>query len=258
MKPSAAAALAAVLAAAGCAAGPRAGTRTVVVEGWAPLGSLPRTEARRLAVADARRRAVEEVAGVEVASVATVDDAGIVRERVSTAGRGSLRTSRVLGESVSDGGLSVRVKAVVELPVPGAARRVGWIPGTGPNVRFAPEGTLGAEAKAAMRRAWTSFGGTCSADAGGEDVVIGVAARETVVDEPRLKPYSAVRARVTLAARTSGGMVIWSASRENAALGLDEEQARAKALDAAALAAARAAAEDLPSRLWLTARGESR
>jgi len=259
MKWAAAAAVAAALSATGCAAGPRAGTRTVVVEGWAPLSARTRPEARRQAVADAQRRAVEEVSGVEVASVASLDDAGYLRERVSTAGRGSLRGSRVLGESVRDGMLSVRVRAEVEVPKPGQVRRPGWIAGTGPRARFVAAGEGGAAAKAALRRAWTAYGGTGAGDDGAADLVLIAAVEDAVVEEPRLKPFVAVRVRLTAdAAHASGGAALWSASRESSALGLDARQARGRALEAAADAVARVAAEELPSRLWLTARRDGR
>lgn len=253
MRRFAAAAFAAVLTAAGCASGPRATTRTVVVEGWAPLSARSRPEARRQAVADAQRRAVEEVSGVDVAAVASVDDAGRMSERVSTSGRGSLRGSRVLGESVRDGMLAVRVRAEVEIAKTGQARRPGWIAGTGPRARFAG----GADARAALRRAWTAYGGTGAGDGGAADLVLTAAIEESLVDEPRVKPFVAFRVRLTAdAASLAGGAVLWSASRESGALGLDVRQARGLALEAAADAVARAAAEELPARLWLTARRE--
>jgi hypothetical protein len=257
---AAAAALAAALSAMGCASGPRAATRTVVVEGWAPLGAQPRPEARRRAVADAQRRAIEEAAGVEVAAVAAIDDAGVIRERVSTSGRGTLLGWRVLGESVRDGMLGVRVRAEVEIPKPGENRRPGWIPGTGPRARFvAAGGEVGAAAKAALRRAWMNYGGTGAGDDGAAELVLTAAVEESLVDEPRLKPFVAVRVRLTVdAAHAAGGAALWSASRESSALGLDARQACGRALEAAADAVAREAAEGLPARLWLTARRDAR
>ncbi|MFI5346586.1 MAG: hypothetical protein ACHQ51_09455 [Elusimicrobiota bacterium] len=256
MRPAAAAALAAVLTATGCAAGPRAGTRTVVVEGWAPLGARTRQEARRGAIADAQRRAMEEAAGVEVSAVSTVDDAGSVRERVSTTGRGTVRSSRVVAERVSEGMLVVRVNAVVELPKAGEVRRAGWIPGTGPRARVVSGSSAAA---AALRRDWTAYGGACAGDDSSPELILRAAVESAVVDEPRLRPYVVVRVRLTLEATPArGGSVLWSASRESSAMGVDAVQARARALDAAAEGAIRAAADDLPARLWLTARSDPR
>jgi hypothetical protein len=255
VKPAAAAALATVLAAAGCAAGPRAGTRTVVVEGWAPMGAAPRPETLRQAVADARRRAVEEAAGVEVSAVSSVDDAGLIKERVSTAGHGTVLSSRVLSEKVRDGMLTVKVSARVALPKAGEPRRAGWIPGTGPSARFV---AVRADVRAALRGAWTNYGGS-SADADGRaDVVMNAVVEESLLDEPRLKPFVAVRVRLSAEASDARGAVLWLASREASSLGLDPAQARTRALAAAADAVAQAAADDLPARLWLTARADAR
>lgn len=253
MKRLAAAALAAVLTA-GCATGTRrVPARSVVVEGWAPLGSLPRPEARRRALADAQRRAVEEAAGVEVASVATVDGASQVRERVSTRGLGRVRRFTVLGESVAEGMLRLRVRALVEMPEAGAPARLGWIPGTGPTAKVAGE----TGAREAFTAAWTSYGGGVAAGDGGADLRFRLTAAVRTVDEPRVRPLVSVRVRLTASASGAGGEV-WSASRESAALGGDPEQAASRAMARAAEAVARAAATDLPARLWLQARSDPR
>jgi hypothetical protein len=253
MKRFAAAALAAVLTA-GCAAGTRGvPARSVVVEGWAPLGSLPRPEARRRALADAQRRAVEEAAGVEVAAVATVDGASSVRERVSTRGLGTVRRFTVLGEEASEGMLKLRVRAVVELPRAGAPARIGWIPGTGPVAKISAREGAGE----AFTAAWTAYGGGVAAAGARGDLLLRVTASARTVDEPRVRPLVSVRVRLSASAAGTGGTV-WAATRESAALGVDAEQASARALARAADALARAAATDLPARLWLQARSDPR
>jgi hypothetical protein len=153
--------------------------------------------------------------------------------------------------------LGVRVRADVEFPKPGEnRRRPGWLPGMGPRARFiAAAGVGGAAANEALRRAWMNYGGMGASNEGAAELILTASAEASPVDEPRLKPFVAVRVRLTVdAAHAAGGAVLWSASRESSALGLDERQARGRALEAAADAAARAAAEDLPVRLWLTAR----
>lgn len=257
MKRAAAAALAVVLMA-GCAGGVRKDlARTVVVEGWAPIGSLPRPEARRRALADAQRRAVEQAAGVEVASVSVVDDASRVRERVSTAARGTVTSFKVLRETVVDGVLRLTVRAEVER-LPGSARgRIGWIHGSGPRAAVtvaAPDAAAAESAKDAFLAGWTSYGGsTAAADAEG-DFKLRLAASESVIVEPRLRPFVSVRVRLAATASDAAGGAVWAASRESAALGADSRAARERALKDAGAALAKAAAEDLPARLWLTAR----
>jgi hypothetical protein len=250
MNRAAMVALAAVLMT-GCAAGTRGvAARSVVVEGWAPLGTLPRPEARRRALADAQRRAVEEVAGVEIAAVSTVDGAARVRERLSSVALGSVRRFAVLGEDAADGILRLRVRAEVELRRKEAAHRIGWIPGTGPSADVAQS-----PAREAFVAAWTTYGGESAVAGTGGDVKIRLAQTQERVDEPRVRPFVSVRVRLTASViRGEGGGEVWAATRESAALGCDFRQARERAERQAAEAVARAAAEELPARLWLDTR----
>ncbi len=257
MRRAAAAALAAVLTT-GCATGTtKVPARSVIVEGWAPVGDAPRPLTLRRALADARRRAVEEAGGVEVASVSTVDDAARVRERVSTTARGRVTAFDVLSEETHEGMLKVLVRARVEAPVAGAARRIGWIPGTGPSaavVTVASDPAAADAVRSAFVAAWTSYGGEAAAEGSAGDLLLRVTAVRRVIDEPRVRPFVSVRVRLTATASSAGGATVWAGARECAALGLDEGQAAERAANDAAEALARAAAEGLPARVWLSAR----
>ena len=259
MKPLAAAALAAVLTAAGCAAGPHGGpTRSLVVEGWAPLQASGRPDALRRAVADAQRRAVEQAGGVEIAAISLIDDALMSRQRLSSTTRGTVRRFKVLEERTEDGMLKVQVRAEVELESKDSPRKPGWTPGTGPKAYLsvlAGDEKIEAEAQAAFLRAWTSYGGEAAQSPADADLSLRISVETRIVPEPRVKPFVSVRARVSMSATpAAGGGAQWAVAREASALGLDEIDARARAIEAAAAAAAEAAAQDLPSRLWLQAR----
>ncbi|OGS37613.1 MAG: hypothetical protein A2506_07280 [Elusimicrobia bacterium RIFOXYD12_FULL_66_9] len=261
MNRFAAVALLAAMTASGCATGPKGiPTRSLVVEGWAPLRNESRPEARRQAVADAQRKAVEEAAGVEIAAISLVDDAAMSRQRLSSTSRGSVRSFKVLSERAEDGMLKVRLRAVVEMPGKDDVRKPGWAPGTGPKayIEASIDETTSAQAEAqgAFIRAWTSYGGEVASSRGSADLILRSSVETHEVDEPRVRPYVSARARFSLSASQAGasGGTQWAVAREAASLGLDARDAGSRAVEAAAAAAAEAAAKELPSHLWLSAR----
>lgn len=258
MNRFAAAAAAAALAAAGCATATKGPpTRSLVVEGWAPLKPEGLPDARRQAVADAQRKAVEEAAGVEIAAVSLVDDAAMSRQRLSSTSRGTVRGYQVLSELAEDGMLKVKVRAEVEMAPKDGARKPGWTPGTGPKAYIeAPlddAAQLQAAAQGAFLRAWTGYGGEAASSRETADLILRSSVETRAVSEPRVRPYVSARARFALSASPAGGGgTQWAVAREAASLGVDERDASDRALEAAAAAAALAAAQDLPSRLWLS------
>lgn len=261
MNRSIAALLLAALMASGCATGPRgARTRSLVVEGWAPLQGQSRPDALRQAVADAQRKAVEEAGGVEIAAVSLVDDAAMSRQRLSSTVRGAVSRFKVLSEHEEDGMLKVKVRAEVELTDKEHARKPGWTPGTGPRAYIeAPldeNDPRAAAAQGAFIRAWTSYGGEVASSRKTADLILRASARTFPVEEPRVKPFFSARALYSLSASqaAASGGTQWAVEREAASLGLDSRDASDRALQAAAAAVALAAAEDLPSHLWLSAR----
>ncbi len=261
MKRFAAAAVLAALTASGCAAGPRGNrTRSLIVEGWAPLRLESRPEVLRRAVADAQRKAVEEAAGVEIAAISLVDDAAMSRQRLSSTTRGTVRRYQVLSERAEDGMLKVRIRAEVELPPLDGARKPGWAPGTGPKAYIEAPLLAGSEAveaaaQGAFIRAWTHYGGEVAVSRETADLILRSSAQTRAVDEPRVRPFVSARARFSLSASQAGaGGAQWSIAREAASLGLDAQDAQSRALEAAASSAAEVAANELPSHLWLSAR----
>ena len=255
MKRSAAAAVLAALLASGCATGPKGNpTRSLVVEGWAPLQSGGRPDARRQAVADAQRKAVEEAAGVEIAAISLVDDAAMTRQRLSSTSRGTVRRFKVLSERAEDGMLKVSVRAEVEMPLKDAVRKPGWAPGTGPKAYIEASldetAQMQAAAQGAFIRAWTGFGGEVADSRKTADLILRSSVETRAVSEPRVKPFVSARARFLLSASQAGaGGTQWAVAREAASLGLDAPDAGRRALEAA-----EAAAKELPSHLWLSAR----
>jgi hypothetical protein len=113
----------------------------------------------------------------------------------------------------------------------------------------------GESAHDAFVSAWTTYGGEAAGEDETGDLLLRMTAAQCVVDEPRVRPFVSVRVRLTVAAaHSAGGGTVWSAAREVAALGVDEREAGDRAMQEAARALARAAAEELPARMWSSAR----
>src|SRR5579859_6249804 len=109
MRISRAALLAAATALSACA--PRA--LVVTVDGWAAEEPGRAGQARRRAVADALRRAVERGSGVRLSARTRVRDGVAVSERVTADAAGCVLGYEVVSEGSRDGGRSARVRARV-------------------------------------------------------------------------------------------------------------------------------------------------
>ncbi|MDX6771229.1 MAG: flagellar assembly protein T N-terminal domain-containing protein, partial [Elusimicrobiota bacterium] len=167
---------AAVLAATGCAG---ARTREVVVEGVAAVGADGADAARERALADARRRAVEQAAGVEIGSFVVTNGGVAVLDRVSATARGALRGYRVVSEGRADGAVTVRIRARVEPDGAAPAPAGTWPPGTGPRLRLAAAlepSPVESAARGALRQDWLARGGTLAEDGAPADLVLFTAA----------------------------------------------------------------------------------
>lgn len=158
--------------------------------------------------------------------------------------------------------LKVKVRAIVEMPGKDEERKPGWAPGTGPKAYIeAPLDDVDktqASAQGAFIRAWTAYGGEVAASRKTADMILRTTVETHAVVEPRVKPYVSARARFSLSAEPAAGAggTQWAVAREAASLGLDADDANSRALEAAAAAVALAAAQELPSRLWLSSRTE--
>ncbi len=211
--------LAAALVAA-CAHAPSPRAAVVEAEGWAPLGADGAPGARRRALADAERAAVEKVSGVRVTGRTRVDGDLAVAQTVETRASGTVRRCEVLSESDEGGFHRVRVRAWVA-PGPLAGRRVA--------VRLSGPG---AKSAAAGARKSLLAGGFSVADGKGADLELD--GEVSVRALGTLDGFYSRRARVSLSLRRpSNGSVLAEESREISAVDAAPDAADARAAELA-------------------------
>lgn len=233
---------------AGCAGAPRRsgadGVRTVSTEGWAPADTADPEAARRRALADAQRRAVEEVSGVSVAAVSRVEDAVTLRQKMTAEVRGFIERYEVLSETVADGFCKVSIRAWVRL---------------GPSP--APTGPPPAEARvflamagrgaAGVRRQLLARGFEVVEAPSAEALSLRGEAFAVPVRDARLAGLHSSRARVSLRAVAPGdGTVVWETVQEASAVDLDPALAEAAAVEKAGELAGQKAAGEVAQLLW--------
>lgn len=272
----------------GCAGLPLKGgsgdEQTVTAEGWAPVDARDMEGTRRRALADAQRKAVEQVSGVAVAALLRVEDAMTRREKLTAQVRGFVSRYDILGESTDGGFCKVRIRARVRRgdpphpmsPPPSDARLYLAVQGRGVN-----DEDWGGSATAAIRRelvargfevAGASFSGPGTSNAlpaqvsalpSGEDgpesaasaalpelSLRGEASAVPVLDA-RLGAFHSSLARVSLrAVDARSGTVVWENIQEASALDLDPSGASLKAAEAAGTLLGRQAVNELPELLW--------
>jgi hypothetical protein len=194
--------LAAVAASAACAhAGPR--TKIVETDGYAPVDAHGLPDARDRAAADARRRAVEQVAGVAVESSSRVENSITTEQQTTSRSRGFVESSSAVEEDVRDGMVRVRVRARV---------REGTASWTTVAMRI-PDGPLAAGVARALREKKVDMaGGRGAAELTGTS-------RTAELPHSLIEGTTAVRANATLILK--GGSTPLSVS--GAASGLDPD-----------------------------------
>jgi hypothetical protein len=245
--------LAAVLLA-GCAGWPRTvgGETAVVAEGWAPADAKDPDGARRRALADAQKKAVERVSGVAVSALTRVRDSSALRQKITAEVRGYVSRYDVLDEREEEGFCKVRIRAFVR---PDGPPRPAGPPPTDARFTLAARGTglydedLGASASAAVRRELLAQ--SFEIDGSSDSWAIKVDAAVVPVMDARLGSFHSARAHVglrVLEPRTHS--VVWETSQEASALGSDPASAALAAAQAAGALAGRQAAGEVPEVLW--------
>jgi hypothetical protein len=240
----------------GCAGLPRkgeaAGEQAVTAEGWAPADARDPEGTRRRALADALRRAVEQVSGVSLAALTRVEDSVTLRQKISAEVRGRVSRYDILGEESQDGLLKVRIRAAVRLtdapaagPPPADARVSLMITGNG----LYDEDT-GGSAAAGIRRELLAQGFEVGGAAPQSLALRGESSAAPILD-PRLGAFHSARARVSLrAVEPKTGAVVWETAQEASALDLDPRLASVKAAQSAGALLGRRAAGELAEVLW--------
>ncbi len=212
--------------------------RRVDASGWAAVEAGDRAGARKRALADAQRAAVEKAAGVTVSATTEIRDAAVLSEDVRARTRGRLVSYEVLGEREEAGGLAVRIRAEVApsqdaAPCPSAPLAVS---------------ASDARTESALRRGLLASG--CALAGPGEEARLLLRGRSRVfaVTDVRIEPFLSYGAQLDVqAVDAASGRVVWDGGARAAALGGDAGAAADSALAEAAASAAADAVRALAS-----------
>lgn len=242
----------------GCASAPQAGgagtEREVEAEGWAALEPGDGAGTRRRAMADAQRKAVEQVSGAVISALTRVEDSVAVRQKMLSEVRGQVVRQRLLGERVEDGFMKLRIAATVRasdvpvadwLPPPDAAVSL-TVAGSGPRAQEVGAATLAAVRRELMARGFEVI----EAGSARRHLDLRVEARAAPVSDRRLGSLESSRARASLSAWDTAGFGLWDGVQEATVLDVTHPAASDKAADAAGTALGRRAAQELAQILW--------
>jgi len=230
-----------LLLAAACAHAPRGGgqARLVEAESWSPLEPKDPGVARKRALAEAQRRAVEKAAGLRLSARIRVEAAVSVEQRIETYARGVIRSYEVLSELVESGFLKVRIRALVLLE----AAQDPWPKHVKIAVAVPSAPISGGLSRALAARGFSMTG---ASDA---DLVLRGEARTFALPDRRLAGFHSCRARFSLEIVRAGTGEVSRRTQEASALDLEEEGAREKALEVVGRLAAEALAAELEGGL---------
>ena len=248
----------------------------VEAEGWAPMDAADPLGTKRRSLADAEKKAVEEVVGVYVSAKTRVDAAVNVDQRILANVDGYIRRYALLGERAEDGFLKTRIEALVLYkkvgedlkqlgltrppPPPGNPRvavlvRVLGAADDAPGVQAA-QGLRAALLKRGFlvvdpdERAYAGPKSTEAASAAGADLVVRGEAEVQATEDPRLGGFHSERARFSVEAfKPKTGEVLANCSREASAVDPSQSAAAGKALSIAADMVGAALAQELSSLL---------
>lgn len=218
---------------AGCAGlpddpGAPEGRREVTVEadGWAPVGdAADALTARKRALAEAQKKAVEKAVGVTLRARTRVDDAVNVKQSIEANLGGTIRRYEVLSEGPDGAFFKVRIKADV------LARPLAPPPGLRP-LRFAVRIPNERVATAVRSMLASSEFALAESDAGADVVVTGVVETHGLADL-RLGGFYSYKARVTLSVSELRSGKTSELANESQAIDLDEHAACDAALEKA-------------------------
>lgn len=234
----------------------------VEVEGWAPIDQADLSGTRQRALAEAQKKAVEKVVGVQVAASTRVEAAITVRQKITADIKGYIRRYDVLAEWMDAGFHKMRIKALVSRrrSVEGGQEDVPSEPPPGNpkvSVVIAGKGAAlegGANASAAVRNRLTARG-FAVVDSGVSspkpDFFLRGEVQTHPITDPRLGTFRSCRARIQLqVVEAATGLVIVEKSQETPALGIDDESASAQAIENAGHLIGTTVADELAALLW--------
>lgn len=236
----------------------------VEAEGWAPIDRADLSGTRQRALAEAQKKAVEKVVGVQVAASTRVEASITVRQKITADIKGYIRRYDVLAEWMDAGFHKMRIKALVSRrksgqdgqenvpsePPPGNPKVSVAIFGKG----AAAEG--GANASAAVRSRLLAHG-FAMIDPSSEpsspkpDFLLRGEVQTHPITDPRLGAFRSCRAKIQLQViETTTGLIILEKSQETPALGIDDESASSQAVENAGHLIGTTVADELAALLW--------
>lgn len=204
------------------------GRREIVVdaEGWAPIQGSDTLDARRRALIEAQKKAVEKAVGVTLRARTRVDDAINVKQSIVANMGGTIGRYEVTSESQDGGFFKVGIHAVVvyqplapEEPEKTASKL---------SIRIASP-SVEAAVRSALAASDFDFS---EGDAAADIVVTGVVETKGVAD-PRLGGFYSYTAKVTLTAADHRSGKVTEAEYEASAVDTDESAARDRSLEGA-------------------------
>ena len=227
----------------------------IETEGWAPLDAADRLGAKRRALADAQKKAVERVAGVFISAKTRVDQGVEIDQRILANVLGYVRKYDVLDEREEDGFLKTRIRAVVLYKKIGDDLKALGLDRPAPppgNPRMAVVVRQGAPAAESLRAVLLSRGFSVvdPLNAAGSDLLFQGEAVVHPVEDARLAGLHSARARLTISvSRSKTSEVVASRSQEASGLDVAAEVAAQKALAKAGSLLGEALVKDLAPAL---------
>ncbi len=224
----------------------------VEAEGWAPIEPSDPLGTRRRSLADAEKKAVEQVAGVYVAARTRVEQDAVIEQRVLSRVEGYIDSYQVLGRRRQDGFLKTRIRAVVSLgklddELRGSGLRPAGPPGAPRVAVLLSPGSLAAPA---LRAAFAGQGFVVVEDTAAADLLVEGRAEVHDVANDYVPELRSARARVEVEAiDQDSGRVLGRAGRDASAADVSAELAEAKALAAAGELAGKGLASALSAEL---------
>lgn len=236
----------------------------IEAEGWAPISPADLSGTRQRALAEAQKKAVEKVVGVQVAAFTRVEASITVRQRITADIKGYIRRYDVLAEWMDAGFHKMRIKALVSRrrSAQDSPDNVSSQPPPGnPKVSIAifGKGTAiegGSNASAAVRSRLLAHGfamvdPSSEPSAPKPDFLLRGEVQTHLIADPRLGDFHSCRAKIQLQAiETATGLIILEKSQEASALGVDDESAASQAVENAGHLMGTTVADELAALLW--------
>jgi hypothetical protein len=197
----------------------RSNTTLIDVEGWAVIERGDWAGARRRALAEAQRKAVEQAVGLDLLAESRVEKAVNTNQRIHLRSGGTIASYRVVAETIENGFLKTRIRALVSKSPPSPSMKAAVA---------IMEQPLGDIMRLVVGRKGFSLDPATSAD-----IVIRGSASVHALNDARLGRFCSYRARVSLSVLGASSGVLLLETGTASAADLEDRAARASAIEKA-------------------------